>query len=219
MASDGLAAIRKSDSGECSLQKKQRNIFCYKNRFLVCAQGLGYINGIPYSYYVNWAFRTMASKEFSTTEEFCVGFKTQMAELLPQGERIMFYIAGMDQRKDLSYAPKVLLLDEKGYNIVNQGRDGESVYNFHSAGCNHWVSKMLLPTVFDPEQGPRVEFEKTDIDFSKYSLNEAIDFGKSMIEISCTMDRYVQTPQNIGEYVSIGCVTCNNEIIIKDLYE
>jgi hypothetical protein len=86
------------------------------------------------------------------------------------------------------------------------------VYNYHSIGHNLWLNKVLLPTAFEMNNGERIAFDNVDIDFSKYSIEEAIDFSKDMIKFSSLMDNYAQLKEMIGKSLYIGVLTMyNNE--------
>ena len=76
---------------------------------------------------------------------------------------------------------------------------------------------MLLHTSCEIDKGQKVEFESVDIDFSKYSISDAIDFSKTLLTISFKMDAISQLSQMVGEYVSVGYVTIFNKLKIKGL--
>lgn len=217
LASDGLAEIRNSESDNGFLQKKQRNLFSFQNRFLICVQGSGYIEGKSYAYYITQIFSEIRENEYCTTQDFCIEFKSKISERLDQGEQIVFYIAGIDSVKG-KLSPIVYLVDKMNFQVINKSNDGKVVYNYHSIGRSVWVNKLLLQTTYEPDKNHRIEFESMEIDFSKYSLQDAIDFGRTMIELSQKMDNFAQLKQMVGENISVGYINLDNDIQISKLY-
>ena len=130
----------------------------------------------------------------------------------------MFYIAGIDIIDGVNTVPVVYLLDDNPH-VINQSNNNDVVYNYHSFGRNLWINKLLLPTTFKQDKDEYIEFDNCYIDFSKYSLEEAIEFGKSILEISYKMDRFTQLKQMIGENISVGYITLNGELSISNLYD
>lgn len=218
MVSDGLAEIRNANSDNGFLQKKQKCLFSFGNRFLLCVQGGGYVKGMPYAFYINRVLKAMEGLEFKTTETFCLEFKDRIAIVIPSEEQVVFYVAGIDTIGKEDPMPVVYLLDNN-LHIINQSNNNDVVYNYHSYGRNQWVNKLLLPTTFKHGKDEYIEFDNCDIDFSKYSLEEAIEFGKSILEISYKMDKFIQLKQMVGEYISVGYITLNGELSIKNLYK
>ena len=219
IVSDGLAEIRNAKSDNGFLQKKQKSIFSFKERFLLCVQGTGYINGLPYAYHINKVFKALGEEFFKTTKDFCSSFKEKISSVIPSQEQVVFYIAGIDTIGDTDPHPAVYLLDRNNLQVINQGNNNEVVYNYHSFGRNLWINKLLLPTVFEQGKDEKIEFDPLYIDFSKYSLNDAIEFGKTILEISYKMDNFAQLKQMVGENISIGCITIDNELKVTDLYK
>ena len=220
VVSDGLAEIRNAKSDDGFLQKRQKSIFSFEERFLVCAQCTGYIEGLPIAYHINKVFNSLANDAFAfaTTKDFCYSFKEKIFTFIPTKEQAVFYIAGIDMYKDCDTHPVVYLLDRNSIQIINQSNNNEFVYNYHSFGRNLWINKLLLPTVFEYGKNEKIVFDPLDIDFSKYSLNDAIEFGKTLLEISCKMDNFTQLKQMVGENISIGYIAVNKEIKVIDLY-
>ena len=218
IVSDGLAEIKNAKSDNGFLQKKQKSIFSFGERFLVCVQGSGYIDGLPYAYHINKVFKTLGKEAFNTTKDFCYSFKEKISSDIMSKAQVVFYIAGIDMNADSESHPVVYLLDGNNLQIINQSNNNEIVYNYHSFGRNLWINKLLLPTTFAQGKNEKIEFDPLYIDFSKYSLNDAIEFGKTILEISCKMDNFAQLKQMIGENISVGYITLDNEIRVADLY-
>lgn len=215
--SDGLAEIRNSKLDNGFLQKKHKSIFSFEGRFLVCVQGVGYIDGLPYAYHINKLFRALAKETFNATRDFCTSFK-KIYSIIPSKEEAVFYIAGIDMVGDSDPHPVVYILDRNILQVINKSNNNDVVYNYHSFGRNLWINKLLLPTVFEDGKDEKIEFDPLYIDFSKYSLNDAIEFGKTILEISIKMDNFAQLKQMIGENISVGYITLDNEIRVLDLY-
>lgn len=219
IVSDGLAEIKNAKSDHGFLQKKQKSIFSFGERFLVCVQGTGYIDGLPYAYHINKVFKALDKDAFKTTTDFCYSFKEKISSDIMSKAQVVFYIAGIDMDADSESRPVVYLLDGNNLQIINQSNNNEVVYNYHSFGRNLWINKLLLPTVFEDGNNEKIEFDPLYIDFSKYSLNDAIEFGKIILEISYKMDNFAQLKQMVGENISVGYITLDNEINIIDLYK
>lgn len=217
VVSDGLAEIKNANSDNGFLQKKQKCLFSFRERFLLCVQGGGYINGLPYAYYINHVLNAMDNLDFKSTEAFCMEFKNRIASIIPSEEQVVFYIAGIDNIENAKPVPVVYLLDNN-LHIINQSNNNEVVYNYHSFGRNLWINKLLLPTIFKQGKDEYIDFGNCYIDFSKYSLYEAIEFGKSILEISYKMDKFTQLKQMVGEYVTVGYITLNGELEISNQY-
>ena len=218
IVSDGLAEIKNAKSDNGFLQKRQKSIFSFRERFLLCVQGAGYINGLPYAHYINKVFKALGEESFKTTKDFCSSFKEKVSSVIPSSEQVVFYIAGIDTVDNTDPLTAVYLLDKSNLQVINQSNNNEAVYNYHSYGRNLWINKLLLPTVFEHGKGEKIEFDPLYIDFSKYSLNDAIEFGKTILEISYKMDNFAQLKQLVGENISVGYITHNNEIKVVDLY-
>ena len=217
IVSDGLAEIRNAQSDNGFLQKRQKSIFSFRERFLLCVQGTGYINGLPYAHHINKVFRALGEETFKTTKDFCSSFKEQFFSVIPSNEQVVFYIVGIDTIDNADPLTVVYLLDKYNLQVINQSNNNEAVYNYHSYGRNLWMNKLLLPTVFEQGKDEKIEFDPLYIDFSKYSLNDAIEFGKTILEISYKMDNFAQLKQMVGENISVGYITLDNEIRVADL--
>jgi hypothetical protein len=217
IVSDGLAEIRNEKSDNAFLQTKQKCLFSFENTFLLCVQGSGYIKGLPYAYYLNGILKAMEGMVFKSTEAFCFEFKCRVNSIFPKEERVVFYIAGVDSIDDATPVPVIYLLDNN-LQIINQSNNNDVVYNYHSYGRNLWINKLLLPTTFKYGKNEYIEFDNCHIDFSKYSIEDAIEFGKTILEISYKMDKFTQLKQMVGENVTVGYITLNGELRIENMY-
>ena len=214
--SDGLAEIRNSEKDNGFLQKKQRSIFSYYGKYLICAQGQGYLEGLPVAYYVEKVFCRLKGSSFSSTKEFTLRFQKEMSICTKQADELMCYIAGIDIDERCNISPVVFLLEKGEINYINRGNNNEIVYNYHAIGRSFWINKMLLPTSYHPSTNDSIDFDSLEIDFSKYSIDEAIEFGKCLLVVSNKMDAFAQLKQMVGENISIGYITLANLIKIKD---
>ena len=88
LASDGLAEIRNSEKDKGFLHKRQETIFSYKDRFLICVHGGGYIKNRPYSYFIRQVFATLLSVDFNSTEDFAMLFKDTFYRLVGNEENV-----------------------------------------------------------------------------------------------------------------------------------
>ena len=209
MASDGLAEVRNHANDHEFLQKKQRTIFESSLGYMVCTPCPTFVNGMPLSYYYERAILGISNCKSA------LDFTTLLSKTLKDAgvpvDNILFYVSGytMDQRQE------VYIADRNNINKVNEGTNNESVYNFHSVGHSIWLDKLLLPTFYKFESGETVCFSPIDIDFSKYSLEEAEDFACFLINTSREIDKYAQMNQNIGEFVFIGTHELSGKIHIR----
>ena len=89
------------------------------------------------------------------------------------------------------------------------------VYNYHFVGRSLWLNKLLLPTSYTVEQENKIDFDSVDIDFSKYSLEDAVDFSKTFFRLSRELDNIAQVKQMVGEYLTIGILTTNGNVVLK----
>lgn len=204
IVSDGLAEIRNSEEDHSFLHKKQKRLFIYENKYVVNIQGKGFYKGLPYSYYVNDIFHILSQHEFGSVIDFASNFLNKLKEKLKSVEDIVMYIAGIDIVEN-EIIPAIYIIANNKIQPINQGKDGRIVYNYHVIGHCYWINKLLLPSEYKNDNGDSLNFDGAYIDFSKYSLEEAIDFAKSMIYISSKMDYIAQLTQTIGETINV-CV-------------
>ncbi len=211
IASDGLEKIKNSDDG--FLQKRQRNLFTYENKFLICIQNKGQANGLPWGYYINTIFHGLRSETFASTLEFASVLRERLSDALPEVGYIC-YVAGIDQSEEDTFKYTVFMIDSNEIIKVNKGNNGTEVYNYHSIGRSLWINKILLQTSCT-QGNSLVKFDGVDIDFSKYSIEDAINFALTLLNVSRKMDEFAQLQQMIGENISIGIIKPFSKIEVK----
>ena len=111
--------------------------------------------------------------------------------------------------------PNIFLSDNGQLIPINRGKDNKIVYNYHFVGRSLWLNKLLLPTSYTVEQENKIDFDSVDIDFSKYSLEDAVDFSKTFFRLSRELDNIAQVKQMVGEYLTIGILTTNGNVVLK----
>ena len=217
IACDGLAEIRNLKGDQGFLHNKQKRLFVYQNRFLINIHGSGYFKGMPCAFYVEKIFNKLNDASFSNVSDFSERLNKEMSCLQEDGQKLSFYAMGMEEDATNNYIPTLILSDNGKIMTINRGMNNNIVYNYHSVGHSLWLNKMLLPTSFEMENGKKVDFENIDIDFSKYSLDDAIEFSKTLFNISRQMDNIAQLKQMVGDILSYGILNQNNNIsIVKE---
>ena len=215
IASDGLAEIRNAAEDHFFLHKKLKRLFIFQNRFMINIHGNGYLKGLPIAYYVDKVFLELEKSKCSNVMEFANAFSNEIVSIINEGSDLSFYVMGIEEDSEMNKRTPILLLWDKGQaNIINRGFDNNIVYNYHSVGHGIWLNKLLLPTSFIMEDGEKIDFERVDIDFSKYSLEDAIDFSKEIMSISRKMDNIVQLKQMVGEFITYGILTLDGNFAI-----
>ena len=111
--------------------------------------------------------------------------------------------------------PNIFLSDNGQLIPINRGKNNKIVYNYHFVGRSLWLNKLLLPTSYTVEQENKIDFDSVDIDFSKYSLEDAVDFSKTFFRLSRELDNIAQVKQMVGEYLTIGILTTNGNVVLK----
>lgn len=208
--SDGIAEIKNSELDNGFLQRKQRTMFLYKDKYIVCTHGDGYSEGLPYAYYMEKFSHMIKLNSFASTKEFATMFTQFVLENIKENDKLMFYIAGIDDYETDIPASVIYLVDRNNIIPINKGYDNNNVFNYHSIGHNLWVNKLLLPTIFNDNNGDIIPFDSVEIDFSKYSIEEAIDFSKEMIRLSHSLNYYAQIKELIGTSLYIGVLETFN---------
>lgn len=217
VASDGLSEIRNKKNDQTFFHKRQRRLFSYQDKFMICLHGSGYIKGLPYAFYINKVFSLLQTEQYKNVKDFAVDFRKEISNYMESEEILSFYAIGIDKGDNGERIPVVILLDNNNMTMINCGYDNHIVYNYHAIGHNLWLNKLLLPTFFIDNGGGKTEFENVDIDFSKYSIDDAIDFSKNIIFISREMDNIAQLKQMIGDNVYIGVLFLDGSIEIKQI--
>lgn len=208
---DKQAEVNNFDDG--FIQPNQSKLFTFSDRFLVNIIGSGFSRGLPYAYYVERVFYLLMGRVFHTTCEFAKSFDEGMSSMIEKNDYVSYYIAGVDISKETIYAPVVYLVEDHEIKAINRGIDGSVVYNYHTVGDSVWVEKLIMPT-FSRINDEEIYLEEASIDFSKYSKENAINFVKSMMAISNSMDIFAQIPPRVGCDYSIGVLSLNSKIDI-----
>ena len=69
IACDGLAEIRNKKNDQGFLHNRQKRLFSFQDRFLICIHGDGYIKGLPYAFYSDKIFNSLQDKQFLYVKE------------------------------------------------------------------------------------------------------------------------------------------------------
>jgi hypothetical protein len=173
---------------------------------------------LPCAYYIEKVFAYLADTEFPNLEDFAKSFEKKLSTYLAKGTRQSFYVLGMDTGDNKEMLPNIILSDNGQLIPINRGKDNQIVYNYHSVGRSLWLNKLLLPTSYTIEQEKQIDFDSVDIDFSKYSIDDAIDFSKTFFRLSRELDNIAQLKQMIGEHLSFGIITLAGNIVLKSYY-
>lgn len=206
VVSDGIAEIKNAKNDNGFLQKKQKTMFSFAGRYIVCVQGNGCWQGLPYAFYIEKIFHSMNHESFASTKEFADRFQQYLMNYINEYDNTLFYVAGIDEILGKSPIPVLCLVDIHNVIIINRGFNDCNVYNYHSIGHNLWINKLLLPTNYEINEREKITFENVDIDFSKYSIEEAIDFAKFMIRLTHQIDNFAQLKDLVGNSLYIGIV-------------
>ena len=208
MASDGLAFNQNDIKDDEYAHKKQQSLILYRNKYLIGIPNHVFIHGILISYYIQKALNNLLSN--IDINQFIDELVSELIKLGVPKEQIVFYIAGHNR----NFEYDLFLYDRDKLVNINTGNNGERVYNFHSMGRTVWIDKLLYGIVEQPEQS--TEDQIINIDFSKYSIGDAVDFAYKMIAYSHDLDYFTQVKQIIGEQIDIAYIDClGNMIKIK----
>jgi len=203
ISSDCLSEIRNNDDG--FFQTNANRTFSIWDKFIISFINADYPNGLPYGYYINKFKEQYSPQDISTQElsELITRFFTEQYKL----DEIDYYLAGFD-KTDNSFVPCLYLKEKKVFQSINQDANQKEVYNYHAIGRTYWINKMLLKTVFFLENNKEnIPFDAVDIDFSKYSINDAIRFSTELISLSATMDSLAQIKQSVSANIITAVIT------------
>lgn len=205
ISSDSLAFLKNDDDGYMSAAKRT---FCLWNRFILSFAGNGYIDGLPYGYYVNSFCISQEPDSIQSTKELAEIFGAFINKYYTDNSHDAMYFAGYD--RDANSLKPVLLLSENtrikrlNYNEKNS----QILYNYHAIGNILWINKLFLPTTFKDSVTNREEtFQAANIDFSKYSLSTAIDFSLFFFDLTRRMEVLAQLRPSINEIVTTALIT------------
>jgi hypothetical protein len=170
-----------------------------------------FIDGKCIKYHLN-AF--LAGKDFSkkTTIEVVKSISNHLFPLLNKTEdfqRITLYFAGYDLDSEKGFIPSLYLADSvnNSINLVNRDLNGNVVFNYHSIGESKWISRMFTKARIYSTETEFEELEDVQIDFSKYSLKDAVNFSKSLIEYTIALNKFSQIRSQTGGTVSTLALT------------
>ena len=209
---DNQAEVNNADDGY--IQSKQTKIFSFADKYLINVIGTGFLKGLPYAYHVEKIFHMISDRIFESTREFAVSFDEKFSKLLDNSERVSYYIPGIDSCKYSVCEPTIFFVENKQMYQINKGIDGDIVYNYHAVGNSVWMDKLILPTTAQINEKESISLEEALIDFSKYSKENAIDFIKTMLSISNTMDSLAQLRPRVGSSYNMGILSLNSTIKI-----
>lgn len=209
---DNQAEVNNTDDGY--IQPKQTKLFTFADKYLLNIIGTGFIKGLPYAYHVEKIFHMISNVTFKSTREFAVSFDEKFSTLFDKNEQVSYYIAGIDYSKDFIFEPTIFFVENQHLYPVNRSVDGNIVYNYHAVGNSVWLDKLFLPTFAHVSENEDVSLEETRIDFNKYSIENAIDFVNTMLEISNKMDCIAQIRPRVGTSYNLGILPLNSIIKI-----
>ena len=209
---DNQSEVNYTDDG--FVQSKQTKLFSFDDKYLINIIGTGFLNGLPYAYHVEKIFHMISDRTFESTREFAVSFDDKFSKLLDKNECVSYYIAGIDYSKDVIFEPALFFVENKQLYPINRGIDDNIVFNYHAVGNSVWLDKLILPTSAHISENENISLEETRIDFSKYSKENAIDFVKTILEISNKMDHIAQIRPRVGNSYNLGILSLNSTIKI-----
>lgn len=214
LASDSLSMIRTIRDDGFSHTHTNRTFVLF-NKYAISFCDNGYVQGLPYGYYVakfqqdNWNLSNQRPSEVA------MAFVRYLNDCFNIKDCDKFYIAGYDKVNNQS-VPYVAFFESNELHVVNSDPDNNYVYNFHAIGETYWLYKLLLNTKL-AEDKSEVEFGNIDIDFTKYSLSDAEDFATSMIKLSAKLDYFAQYSNRVGERISIVRITPLQGVELKEI--
>lgn len=189
--SDSMSQIKNNDDG--FIQSEQEKIFVFGDKFVIAIEGNGFYKGLPVSSYLNtYHSHNLEGMDVKAFAEFML---SEFLRIFPN-EPYVAYIAGYDCVNSLP-KPVVYLLHNGGLSCINEDPDGNPVYNYHAIGRTHWVNKLMQHTQANIGES-LVKFQAYDVDFSKYSILKAKEFGLKLLDISETMDSFSQLMPMLG---------------------
>lgn len=204
IASDSMAFVRSEDEGFIS--SSERTFTCM-NRFAVSFIGNGYVNDMPYGYILNSFLASYVDEDIST-----IGFTDKLKEFVSQfktEEPLCIYVAGIDLIEN-KVVPFLYLIDKGETVRLNAPTEQDSsqlFYNYHSIGQSLWINKLFLPTKFDDSnKETSEEFAGANIDFRRFSIEQAKSFALFLIETSANMEKISQMRPTINETITLATV-------------
>ena len=210
LSSDSLAFLRQGDEGFTASSKRTYTVW---GRFLVSFVGNGFINGKPYGYYIQEIENQLLDLQGKTVEYFASHINKFLYQFRNENEEpVLVYVAG-SYVSDSGLHHELFLIEQDKITRLNQSNGQEEVYNYHLIGRRLWSNKLVLPTTFEDEHsGTKESFEAARIDFSKYSLEDAIEFAHFLIRTTAEMDMFIQTRASVNLNISTCIVTSKGAI-------
>ena len=205
LTSDSLAFLRQEDEGFMASSKRTFTVW---GRFLISFVGNGFISGKPYGCFVQEIENRLINLEKSSVEEFGNQINNYLKQYQKKDEEpIIVYVAGSSVT-DLGLYNELFLIEQDKISKLNQPNGQEEVYNYHLIGRGLWSNKLLLPTTFEDNHSDTKElFEAARIDFSKYSLEEAVNFSQFLIRTTADMDKFIQKRASVDLKITTCVVT------------
>lgn len=203
ISSDTLSFVKNGDDGYFSVAERT---FCLWNRYILSFAGNGYMDGLPYGYYVNAFLSEYHSHDVETTDCLMKLFSGFVMRCVPDNEEVI-YCAGYDA-EGTRQIPCLWLWDKGQMARLNYDeRCSQPLYNYHTVGNSVWINKLLLPTTFeDLVVNRKEEFLAADIDFSKYSISTAVEFAHFLLDLTGTMDVVTQRRITVNKSFTTACV-------------
>lgn len=211
VASDGLAEVRNASNDQAYFHEKQKKVFVYENRFVLSVICDGYYKGLPFAYHIYRMFEDLRKQEFKTTYEFSITLNDKICRYFDILEGMAIYVAGVDIDNIGMRLPCVYLIENNAVTQINKGNKGNIVYNYHAIGHGYWLNRLLAKSPLEAEDTDDNN-EGIDIDFSKFSLDEAVDFALTVIDVSRKMDMMAHLRRTIGNTITIASIPIYGEI-------
>ena len=204
IASDSMAFVRSEDEGFISSSERT---FACMNRFVVSFVGSGYVNDMPYGYVLNSFLANEVDKDIST-----FGFADKLKDFVSQfktEEPLCIYVAGIEIIEN-KIVPFLYLIDKGQIVRLNAPIEQDSsqlFYNYHAIGQSLWINKLFLPTKFDNSHKQTSEnFAGANIDFRRFSIEQAKSFALFLIETSANMEKISQLRPTINETITLATI-------------
>jgi len=204
VSSDTLAFVKNGDEGYFSTAVRT---FCLWDRYILSFAGEGYIDGMPYGYYISLFLKKNDSDRCQTVNDFAKLFIDFMGKYSSL-DKVIIYCAGYDI-SDTDFVPCLMLIDKGDIIRLNYDSDNSQVlYNYHVVGNSLWINKLFLSTTFvDNVICQKETFNAANIDFSKYSVKTAVDFSKFLFDLTGKMDLITQTRPSVNNEITVAVVT------------
>ena len=175
---------------------------------------------MPYAYHMYRIFEKLGKQVFDDTYGFAMALNDEMCIYFNNILGLAIYVAGFDIDSAGSKLPFVYLIENNSVVLINRGINGNIVYNYHTIGHSYWINRLLVNLLPDADIGEddnNTNNNNIDIDFSKFSLEEAADFAIAVIDISRTMDSIAHLKRSIGNSITLTTMPIYGEISMINL--